>query len=420
VHILILVDCYYPGTKSSDKLIHDLGVQLHREGHVVTVVTPSEAVSQGLELSTEDGLRVVRIKTGKIKGASKIFRAFQEVRLSPHVWRQSKYFFLQNACDLIIFYSPTIFFGSLVRRLKTLWGCPAYLILRDIFPEWTVSAGILRKGLIYRFFRAKEIEQYEIADIIAVQSPTSLEYFAREFPQKPYRLEVLYNWSALREPDLPPTNYRSQLGLQNKIVFFHGGNHGLAQDVENILCLAASLVGHTHIYFLLVGDGSEVSGLKKSIAARGLRNIQVLPPVSQREYLSMLSEFDVGLISLDRRLTTHNVPGKMLGYMYWGLPILASINPGNDLFEILQKSEAGFSFVNGDDKSLSAAALRLANDPELRSKLGKNSRQLLERSFSAQAAVRQIMEHLSRTVPAAEPVEAMLASAPLRSTGGAT
>ena len=34
---------------------------------------------------------------------------------------------------------------------------------------------------------------------------------------------------------------------------------------------------------------------------------------------------------------THNLPGKFLSYMQSGLPVLASINPGNDLAELILK-----------------------------------------------------------------------------------
>jgi len=96
------------------------------------------------------------------------------------------------------------------------------------------------------------------------------------------------------------------------------------------------------------------------------------------------------LISLDRRLSAHNVPGKMLGYMYCGMPILASINPGNHLFALLEKNEAGLCFQNEEDDSLAAAALMLSYEPELRTKMGANTRRLLDRQFSVAVAVRQI------------------------------
>jgi O26-antigen biosynthesis N-acetyl-L-fucosamine transferase len=300
-----------------------------------------------------------------------------------------------------VFYSPTIFWGALVKRLKSLWGCPAYLILRDIFPAWAVDAGVLQKGLVYRFFRRREIQQYEVADRIAVQSPANLAYFSREFAARRYPVEVLYNWASSHEEELPATNHRKQLGLDGKVVFLYGGNLGVANDIDNVVRLAARLSRDEHIHFLLVGDGSEVARLKRSVAENGLRNVQILPPVSHREYLAMLSEFDVGLLSLDRRLKTHNVPGKLLGYMYWSKPTLASINPGNDLFEILEKNNAGLCVLNGDDESLALAALRLANDANLRASIGKNARQLLEQDFSVEHAVSQIFGHLGAAVPIA-------------------
>jgi glycosyltransferase involved in cell wall biosynthesis len=189
-----------------------------------------------------------------------------------------------------------------------------------------------------------------------------------------------------------------RLGLFNQIVFFFGGNVGIAQDIDNLLRLAASLAGDSRIFFLIVGEGSEARRLKATIAERRLTNIRMLPPVEQREYISMVSEFDVGLISLDRRLKNHNIPGKLLSYFYWGLPVLASINAGSDLFALLDGNQAGICVANGDDEGLRAAALRLANDPELRRRMGRNGRLLLEEKFSVESAAQQILQHLPRSV----------------------
>jgi glycosyltransferase involved in cell wall biosynthesis len=407
MRILLLVDCYLPYSKSSATQMHDMAMELRRQNHEVVVLTPSDRISRTVEINPEQGVRVVRVRTGKIKGASRVLRALEEARLSSLVWSRANRFLQENPADLIVFYSPTIFWGALVRRLKSIWKCPAYLILRDIFPSWAADAGLLSKGLVYQFFCKKEMEQYEVADRIAVQSPANLQYFAREFPSSRYRLEVLYNWMRLHEEALPPTNYREQLGLQGKVIFFYGGNLGVAQDIDNIFRLALRLAEYENLHLVLVGEGSEVPRLKKFIAEKQTNNIHLLPAVSHREYLSMLSEFDVGILSLDRRLKTHNVPGKLLGYMYWGMPILASINSGNDLFEILGRGQAGFCFLNGDDDSFCAAALRLANDPELRAGMGKNSRKLLERLFSVEAAVRQVTRDFQSQVTLAREADGL-------------
>ena len=110
----------------------------------------------------------------------------------------------------------------------------------------------------------------------------------------------------------------------------------------------------------------------------------------------MLSEFDVGLISLDHGFKTQNFPGKMLGYMYYSMPMLASINPGNDLKVILEEHEAGLVCINKDDETFAAFARRLLADEALRLRMGRNARALLESTFSVSGAARQILAHFDR------------------------
>ena len=393
MRILLFVVYYLPSTMSSATLIHDLAVEFYRLGHEPIVVAPDENILQEHQVSCENGIKVLRIRTGKIKSATRFVRAFNEIRLSKIIWKKGKQFFDENPCDLIIYYSPSIFFSSLVKRLKKKFACPSYLILGDIFPEWAVEIGILRKGLVYYYFKYKERRNYEAADIIRVQSPANLLYFKDKGLDRKYNLEVLYNWTSLTEKHAPRTTYRVRLGLQNKVVFFYGGNIGIAQDVDNIIRLAENLRNEPKVYFLLVGGGSEVSRLKAKIALKGLTNISIHDPVDHQEYLSMLSEFDVGLISLDRRLRSQNFPGKMMSYMFHAKPMLASINPHNDLKEMLEDKKAGLVCINGEDEIFASYARRLVTDENLRRQLGINARALLEDTFSVSKAASQILSH---------------------------
>jgi glycosyltransferase involved in cell wall biosynthesis len=396
MRILLLVVYYLPSTMSSAKLIHDLATEFHRLGHDPVVVAPDESISDDTEITRDNGIAVLRVRTGKIKTASRVLRGFNEAILSTLIWEKGKRFFKDNPCDLIVYYSPTIFFGSLVQRLKKLYRCPSYLILRDIFPQWAVDAGVLKKGLAYRYFKLKEFQNYRAADIIGVQSPANLNYFKENDLDRQYQTELLYNWATLKEDNIQPGNYRERMGLQGKVVFFYGGNLGVAQDMDNIIRLAKNIENVQNVHFLLVGDGSEKSRLISNIVSNQITNITIHDAVGQQEYLSMLSEFDVGLISLDRNLRTQNFPGKLLGYMYHSMPILASINPGNDLKDILENNNAGLVCINGEDSLLVSSARRLAGSETLRRQLGLNARALLESTFSVSKAAQQILSHFRR------------------------
>jgi len=375
--------------------MHDLAGELLRLGHEPIVLTPDDQLTSCSAIEYIDGIKVLRVKTGKIEKASWLVRGVNEALLSLVLWQKGKKLFKPNKCDLIVWYSPSIFFGALVKKLKKLFNCSSYLILRDIFPQWAIDTGVLKNGPICWFFRKKEIEQYEVADRIGVQSPANLDYFLKKGLENKYKLEVLYNWAKLKEKNIPYRNYRQKLGLEDKIVFFYGGNIGVAQDMDNLIRLAEALQDEPAAYFLLVGSGSEVERLNEVIKSKNLKNISIHPAIEQTQYLAMLSEFDVGLILLNRKFKTQNFPGKMLGYMLYSMPILASINPGNDLRDILEEKQAGLVSINGDDQQFRDNAIRLIKDIDLRRRLGANASLLMESTFSVSRAAQQILAHFS-------------------------
>ncbi len=110
IRILLLVVYYLPSTSSAAKLIHDLAVEFSDRGHDVTVLAPDHNTRLDLQCDYDDKVRVVRVKTGEIKNVSRILRAYREISLSRIIWNKAKSFFNENQFDLIVYYSPTIFF----------------------------------------------------------------------------------------------------------------------------------------------------------------------------------------------------------------------------------------------------------------------------------------------------------------------
>ena len=397
MRILLIVVYYPPSETSAAQMMHALAREFADRGHKVIVATLNENSGQSLRIEEEDGITVVRIKVGTLRQVGNVIRLWRESRISKTMWRHGKRFFRGNRCDLVVFYSPTIFFGELVERLKEIWQCPSYLILRDIFPKWAVDTGILREGIIYEYLKRKELAQYAVSDTIGVEAQGNLTYFETDVPDARHRVEVLNNWLDVSNAPKSRADWRNRLGLANKVVFFYGGNLGKAQDLDNLLRLALSLQGHQEIFFLLVGSGSEESRINGEILRNKMSNVRVLPPLPQKEYLECLSEFDIGLISLDRRLNSHNFTGKLLGYVMCGKPVLASVNPGNELSAFLRNANAGLACVNGEDEKLRDAAIRLASDSSLREQMGTQARMLGETAFSVRSAADRILSHLEKT-----------------------
>jgi O26-antigen biosynthesis N-acetyl-L-fucosamine transferase len=395
--ICIIVDDYMPTSiKVAAKMMHELAVEFVAQGHAVTVVTPDPSLTERRSISHLDGVTVCRFRSGEIKNVGKVKRAINETLLSFQAWFACRDYFRKNPHDLLIYYSPTIFWGWLVRKLKKLWDVPSYLILRDFFPQWVIDGGMLRESSpITKYFRFFEWLNYRSADTIAIQSPKNIEWFSRTASvKKP--LDLLYNWAANTPVPHGGTAYRRELGLEGKVVYFYGGNIGHAQDMMNIVRLAKAMEDEPRAHFVLLGAGDEVELVRDAIDQLSLSNMTLLPAVSQEEFKNILAEFDVGLFSLHRDHVTHNFPGKLLGYMVQQKPILGSVNPGNDLQDVVETAGAGLVSVNGDDAALLANALRLLHDDAFRSGAGANAGQLLMDTFSVEAATRHILRSLNR------------------------
>ena len=393
MQILIIIDDYMPKSiKVGAKMMHELSCELVKEGHKVSVLTPDADIAKKFEISSLDGVDIYRFKSGEIKNTSKIKRAINETLLPFYALRAYKSFLKQNKHDYIIYYSPTIFFGLLVKYLKKIWGVKSYLILRDFFPQWVVDNGMLGKNSpITHYFRFFEKISYDSADTIGVMSPKNLEWF-KTYYQTPKKLEVLYNWVDDKKVDAGISTYKKKLNIEDKVVYFYGGNLGHAQDMLNIVRLAKNMQQHKEAYFVLVGAGDEVELIKDEIKNLELDNIKLLDAVNQDEYKKMLSEFEVGLFTLNKNHKTHNFPGKLLSYMVEELAIVGSINPNNDLKELFDEYKAGYISINPDDKQFYEDAKKLL-DADVRKVTSKNAKILLQNRFALSSASKQILKN---------------------------
>lgn len=397
MHLALIIDDYLPySTRVGAKMFHDLACYYVSLGYQVTVITPVENQKEKLIQHQLDSVNVWYFSSGSIKDTHKIKRAINETLLSFRAWSAISSKVKPDTFDGIIYYSPSIFFGSLVSKIKARCKCHAYLVLRDLFPQWIIDAGMIKQGsMIDKYFSFFERYSYEQADIIGLMSEKNKQLFDHK-TNYIYSTDILRNWASLLPHNLASeqTSIRSRLNLEGKIIYFYGGNIGHAQDMANLMRLAKSMIDYEQAHFLFIGQGDEVNLINQLAKEWNLKNFTYLPSVNQVEFKSILADIDIGLFSLSAHHTAHNFPGKLLGYMVQSIPILGSVNFGNDLLEIINDHNAGLITVNGDDEKLLNNAILLYQDAKLRHEIGCNAFSLLESEFSVQSAGNSIIKSL--------------------------
>ena len=389
--ILILVDRYKPNPISGARMMEELSIELTNRKHTVTVLSTDHSLNQKYIKFKDGGVEVIKVNIGKINNPSKIIRTFIEATLSYRIWNATKKILRKKKYDLIICYSPTIFWSGLISNLKRINSSRVYLVLRDLFPHWLVDAKIISKfNPVYYYFLYMEKKLYRLASKIGVQSPKNLDFFKKSNEYSKY--EILYNWT---KPEIKKNLKIREVfekQIQNKLVLVYGGNIGIAQDISNILNLAKNLRKNKKVIFLLIGDGTEYEKIKSIIKKNNLKNVIIHPSILNKEYQAVLNRCHIGLISLNKNLRTENLPGKMLEYMKYSLPILASINKGNNFDKLIHDHSAGFVSFNGDDEQFKKNALKLIENKIMLDKTSKNSKNLLNKVFHVKSAADKILE----------------------------
>jgi len=395
VKVAIITDSFPPLINSGAIQIRDLSLEFVRQGHEVLVITPSSEIKNSFLMSEMDKVQILMLKAPKIKNISYFRRVIGEFIMPFIMIHQIKCnALIDNDLDGIVTYAPSIFFGPLTNMLKIENKCKSYLILRDIFPQWAVDVGLLHNyGLPYFFFKIVERYFYSTADIIGVQTPANLKYFDQNLIYRKGCLEVLQNWLAVSNPKKCSIEIEKTI-LKGRIIFVYAGNMGDAQGLSVFINLADSLSPQKKIGFLFVGRGNAVESLRHSVKEKALDNFLIYDEIEPQEIQALYQQCDVGIISLDKRHKTHNIPGKFLSYMQAGLPVLAAINYGNDLEKIITNYKVGCVSTNHSVSALKKLLEELVDNVLSDDNIKNRCLNLYREMFSPSKAVEQIINGL--------------------------
>ncbi len=393
--IAVVVDTFYPAKTSAAIQILDLSLALNSLGLEVTVFVPNSFLKKSLDFNEIKNIKVVSIKTPQIKNINFLKRGINEI-LMPFVMIRTlkSSSFKTDNFQGVIWYSPSIFISIFANYLSKNSKCRNYLILRDIFPKWSVDMGLISKwSPVYALFRFFENYQYMLADSIGIQSKGDYDHFESYKEKTKKKVHVLDNWRAKPETEITKINISGTI-LKKRKIFIYSGNVGLAQNFPLFLESVKTLQHNEKIGFLIIGSGSETLFVQNYIKEHKLDNILFIDEVPHEQLPELYKQCHYGLILLDLKLKTHNIPGKFLSYLYAGLPVFAIINKGNDLEKIIDKNKLGMHSSDDNHNDVASKMLELAEISYDREENKFKSMKLLEKRFSPKSAAEKIINTL--------------------------
>jgi glycosyltransferase involved in cell wall biosynthesis len=394
VKVLYIATSFPEITKGST-IYTDLAEIIHEAGHEITVVVSEEPKSKRqTEIKKERGFDVLRIITGNYYDVGLVEKGITSLRI-PILMRKGISRYLKNkSFDLILFESPPVTNASLVEWTKKKFNCPAYLMLKDIFPQNAVDIGIIKnKGILFKYFERKEKKLYKIADVIGCMSSANKDYVIKHNTWLDKRKVQIFP-NTKRISDYINTKLfliREQYGIpKDACVFLYGGNMGRPQYIELLCHAVKACKNERDIFFLFVGRGTDRHKLEKTIEGNEIKNALVIENLPRDDYEQIIKESDIGLIILDPRFTIPNYPSRILSYMEYAKPVLAATDNVSDIRNLIMEANFGEWVFSGDKNAFVDKVKQMVISKDLSIK-GENGRKYIEDNFKAEYSL-QILE----------------------------
>ena len=393
MNITIVCVVYPPINSSAAIQVSHLVNELANQGHKIEVITPDNSLKDSFFCERKKNIKILRFKIGKMNDISLFKRALNEILMPFKIILTILIKSIKTQkSNGIIWWSPSIFFTPLIFFLKLKSKCPCYLILRDIFPQWAKDLKLIKNIFVYSFFNIFFNMQCLISDFIGVQSEGNKKFIPKRLFFKKTKIEVLNNWYTPNYNNNECEFDLSKTILKDKKVFIHAGNIGIAQGFITLIKLAEKLNEDKNIGFLFIGRGSQFELMKNLSKEKKLNNVLFHKQISNSEIMNLYKQCFYGVVVLDKRHTTHNIPGKMLSYLHAGLPIFAIVNKNNDLISFVNKHNIGLASACFNEENLKNKILKLSNGHNSNFEISNNCKKTANKFFNTKTIVQQIIK----------------------------
>lgn len=371
---ILFISTFFKENGCRSYMTGDLIKALSKKGHRVTVAAPEEGRAEhSAGLEQKEFYQLLRIKTGNVEDSRLFRRAVINVRLGKKILHAVKKNLYDQKYDLIFYEAPPVTAGKMLNILKNHFGAPLYVFVREIFPQSAVDLALISgNSLIYRYFKKKQFELYNAADILGFASEGSARYSHSLFDRLERGKSEVFPFTKALGDKRAGGSMRKKYGIPDDCtVFFFGGGIGTRQAVKFICSALEKMAGSESVRFVFDGTGSKIKFITERLKA--CKNVIVTKPLTREETEQFASESDVGVVTLDHRFSAPYFQEIIVTYLQHGLPVLAATDPNNDFRNLLRAEKCGVWCASNDIFSFCNEISRLAGDAAFRRELAENA-----------------------------------------------
>ena len=282
---------------------------------------------------------------------------------------------------------------------------PWVLWLQDILPDAATTTGILDDGRIVRAARRLEFAAYRSASRIVVISDSFKEnLLGKGVPEA----KLVRSYNPASRPIL--SAMRDPAGIEPNVVLTMG-NIGRSQNLVKVVRSFedSQALSDLNARLVLAGDGEAGDEVRAAIRTARVRVTGVLTTEPLERELQRAA---VAVVSQGYQGSDVNVPSKLMNFMAYGIPTVASVRADSEVARIIRKSGGGWVTDSANTERLSEKLAEVLPDQAALAERGAAALDFARRNFSPEQSAARFEEtiadslarrgdHVHRDLPAA-------------------
>lgn len=401
MRLLIVSQYFWP----ENFRINDLASELVHRGHEVTVLTGlpnyptgkvfKEFLENSADFSNFQNIKIVRVPlVPRGRGAVRLLLNYLSFTINACVlgpWKlRGQKFDVVLTCQLspVTVGLPGAFLAWIKRAPMAMW-------VLDLWPDTLKAIGVVRSPRLLAGVGELVSFIYKRCDLILAQSQSFISKIKQSagesipvvyFPS--WAEDVFKSHITIPAPEVPDR--------AGSFSVMFAGNVGEAQDFECILSAATLLKQHSHIRWLIVGDGRMSAWVASQIVLRGLGDqVLLLGRYPVERMPDFFAKADAMLVTLaDQEIFAMTIPGKLQSYLAAGMPVIAALN--GEGADVIRLAKAGFTCPAGNAVELASVVQKMSELPKSeRQAMGKNGLEFSQQAFDRKMIVDMAEKYLS-------------------------
>ena len=289
--------------------------------------------------------------------------------------------------DGVLAMSPPLTLGLTGWFTKIIRRAPLVFNIQDVFPDAAIQTGAISNKKIIAAAKWLERMSYQRSDAVVLLSQDLRANIANKIDKKFHqRLHVIPNFVDTHAitPQDRMTAYRSELGIGDQLVVMYAGNVGFSQSLNLVVDAAAKF---PDIAFVINGDGAARKKLEEDCAR--LTNVYFGDYQPIERLSEVLATGDIHVVPLRAGLASVSVPSKSYSILAAGRPMLAAIDLGTEIPNMLQQSGAGVAVEPDNSAAFIEALSQLVSRREQLHEMGSRGRTWVETHASPASVAAQ-------------------------------